>query len=63
MGSITARIDTSSSDEEIEKQNKIEMQMRKRGIRKCLNVIRTEDEEETDMETIQERKAILMTEM
>ena len=51
-----------SSEEEIEKQKEIVMQMRKRGIRKYLNVIRTEDEEETDLETIQERKEILVTE-
>ncbi len=63
MGSITTRIVTSSSDEETEKRNEIEIQMRKRGIRKYLNTIRMESEEETDMETIQERKEILMTEM
>ncbi len=56
MGSVTIRSDTSSSDE------KVEMQMRRRGIEKYLNTIRIESEEETDMETIQERKEILMTE-
>ena len=44
-------------------KGEIEMQIRKRGLGKYLRNIRTESEDETDMETIQERKEILMTEM
>ena len=63
MGSITIQNDTSSSDEGAGKRDEIEMQIRKRGLGKYLRNIRTESEDETDMETIQERKEILMTEM
>ncbi len=63
MGSITIQNDTSSSDEGAGKRDEIEMQIRKRGIRKYIKNIRAESEDETDMETLHEKKEILMTEI
>ncbi len=64
MGSITTgkNDENTSSDEDLDGEEEVEAKIRKRGIRSYINKIRSENEEEMDMETLHERKEILMTE-